>query len=528
MTGETNLDPGLEVLPDPARTIEGLRDTGYTVETALADIVDNSIAAEASVVVVDIFLEADGSPVVRVADDGYGLDRDGVIDAMKYGSSKRPDPKSLGKFGLGLKTASTAICRSLTLTSRTSDSPTTSAQWDLDYVAETGKWFLRTPEPDPEDVSAIDAIASDASGTVVTWRRVDRLLSREYQKPTGGHAQRAIEKIAAKVRDHFSVTYVKFLDPGQGPAPNVSILVNSERVLPWDPLGQAVGSEIVFETEVPVELDDGSDASFTLKAAVLPPRSALTDEQEKEARISAGRAGFYVFREDRCISQGGWLDMYAVEPHASLCRIEFAFDHGLDDAFQIDIKKSRIEMLHSLWEFVKQEIKPARQEAERRYRRNVSQKAVASAPNIHAPSNNTIHKNVASLSGTEITPTGPDEVELTNARGRLKLKLPVRDVADADAVHIEVEESLEEGMLFRPGLVGGRKAVLLNGGHPFYDRCYGPESTVTTQAVDFLLWSLAEAELQSVTAQDEETLVNMRRIVTRLMRQLAEQLPEPD
>ena len=103
------------LLPDPARMIEGLRDTGYEFVTAVADIIDNSIAAEATLVDVRINMDYRGNVRVCIADNGIGMDRDDLLNAMKYGSQRRDNPASLGKFGLGLKTASTAFCRRLSV-----------------------------------------------------------------------------------------------------------------------------------------------------------------------------------------------------------------------------------------------------------------------------------------------------------------------------------------------------------------------------------------------------------------------------
>ena len=91
--------------PDPARMIEGLRDTGYEFVTAVADIIDNSIAADASLVDIRIKMDYRGSIRVYIADNGIGMDRGALLNAMKYGSQRRDSPASLGKFGLGLKTA---------------------------------------------------------------------------------------------------------------------------------------------------------------------------------------------------------------------------------------------------------------------------------------------------------------------------------------------------------------------------------------------------------------------------------------
>src|SRR5271163_3876213 len=108
----------VELLPDPRRLMEGLRDTGYQLNTAIADIVDNSIAAEATLV--ELFLDMDfrGNIRIAIADNGIGMDREGLLNAMKYGSDRRANPASLGKFGLGLKTASTAFCQCLSVISR--------------------------------------------------------------------------------------------------------------------------------------------------------------------------------------------------------------------------------------------------------------------------------------------------------------------------------------------------------------------------------------------------------------------------
>ena len=106
------------LIPDPARTMEGLRDMGYSFETAVADLVDNSIAANATTVDISVQLDFRGQVRLAIADNGHGMDRKHLVEAMTYGSVRRSDPASLGKFGLGLKTASTAWCRRLSVISR--------------------------------------------------------------------------------------------------------------------------------------------------------------------------------------------------------------------------------------------------------------------------------------------------------------------------------------------------------------------------------------------------------------------------
>ena len=110
--------------PDPERIVNGLRDTGYNFNTAIAYIVDNSISAKATVVNIDVTLDPELNVNVYISDNGCGMNMDGLKNAMKYGSSERPEKNSLGKFGLGLKTASTAFCRRFAVISRCEEEST--------------------------------------------------------------------------------------------------------------------------------------------------------------------------------------------------------------------------------------------------------------------------------------------------------------------------------------------------------------------------------------------------------------------
>ena len=147
----TNLSQEIICPPDPERIVEGLRDTGYNFNTAVADIIDNSIAAHASKVDIRIDMDPAGEITVYIADNGIGMDYKGLQNAMTYGSKVRADLGRLGKFGLGLKTASTAFCRSLSVISRgEEDSQVRKAEWDLDYVARVHEWKLKMPEVEPD------------------------------------------------------------------------------------------------------------------------------------------------------------------------------------------------------------------------------------------------------------------------------------------------------------------------------------------------------------------------------------------
>lgn len=515
----------LEVLPDAARTIEGLRDTGYDFLTAAADIIDNSIAASATKISVRVALALDGELEVSVSDNGCGMTKTDLLNAMKYGSRVRESAASLGKFGLGLKTASTSICRQLTVISRADGSGEAhAAEWDLDYVAKSNKWLLRLPDVTGHELDLLEGVGGDKSGTVVLWRKVDRLLPRHYQDTQSAAAQAALRKIVDSLRKHLALTYVRYLT-GEG-RPAVVIEVNDIAVEAWDPFWRP-RSEVLLDKSVGVKID-GQSAEFRLRAYVLPPRSEMTDDEQKQAQISTDRQGFYVFREDRVISSGGWLGMAQVEPHDSLCRVEFSFDHRLDAALQIDIKKSRIKMLADLQDHVRKLIAPARAEAEERYRKNVSSKAKTEGPSIHGPANVAVANNIGGIIRTTVTPTGENTATVTNPRGAVSIEIPVIEDAEGGP-YVVVQTELQDGILWRPGVVAQKNAVLLNASHPFYDRVYSAlkESPVGVQAIDFLLWALCEAELYAISDTEKEHMTAVRREVSRIVRELSKVLPEP-
>ena len=521
----------IESIPNPGRTIEGLRDTGYNFETAVADLVDNSVAAGATKVSVQVAQDFRGSVTLSIADDGCGMDMDGLIHAMRYGSPKRPDPASLGKYGLGLKTASTAFCRRLSLISRPSgNSPALMAIWDLDHVVEKQQWLLQvSDEPDEEALEHLEEVAGGSSGTVVLWNRVDRLLG-DYQNPAGSHARRALTKRCRDLKEHIAMTYQRFLDKSDSRARNVEITVNGEAVAPWDPFQKGL-SELLADEAVEVE---GTGAKFCVRAYILPRREEFPDDKlAKEARLSSDMQGLYIYREERLIHQADWLGMFQKEPHSTLLRIEFSFDHKLDDAFHLDIKKSQIILNDELWTWLKDRFLTApRREANRRYRQGRKKDISNKAKNAHEASNNSIRNKEAEIGGAEVNISNPNtgEVTVKNQRGSFKMKLKISSAARPGEVFVQPAEDVEDGLLFEPAMIEQHKAVRINTQHPYYHKVYVPNmsSSVTVQGMDSLLWALCVAELSATTDKTAESFMDMRYEVTRILRKLVENLPDPE
>jgi hypothetical protein len=520
----------IEAIPDPGRTMEGLRDTGYDFKTAIADLVDNSIAAGADNVDIRINMDFRGDVRVSIADDGEGMDREGLKLAMQYGSPKRSDPASLGKYGLGLKTASTAFCKRLSVISRDDGSePAVMATWDLDAVIEAKKWILHvSDEPDAEGLKHLNLLTA-GPGTAVVWTKVDRLL-HVYQDPRGGHAANGLKKHKQQLVDHLAAVYQRFLDPNDKRARNVSIKVDGVPVKAWDPFQKSL-SELLVQDTVKVE---GTDAEFTVRAYILPRREDFpNDDLAKAAKLSSDRQGIYIYRQDRLIHDADWLGMYQKEPHSTLLRVEFSFDHRLDDAFHLDIKKSQIILNDDLWTWLKDQFLPApRREANRRYRLGLKKDIGKAANGAHDASNRNIGNKEAEVGGPEVNVTNPGtgDVTVINAKGKFNLKLRVSSAAKPGEIFIQPAEDVEDGMLFEPAIVEMHKAVRINTNHPYYHKVYVPNfrQSVIMQGMDSLLWALSVAELSSTTDKTAESFKDMRFEVSRILRKLVEGLPEPD
>ena len=198
----------IEMIPSAHRLMESLRDIGYDLPAAVADLVDNSLDARADNVHVDVVHDRDGG-CIRIADDGEGMTEREHDEAMRYGSKRHYDGGDLSHFGLGLKTASLSQCRRLTVASRsTLKGPIRVRRWDLDHVARTAAWSLERPAVrDCRDALVEPLIGT--TGTVVLWENLDRIVGA--RRPGGEAAARRLEQAADELAEHLSMVFHRFL-----------------------------------------------------------------------------------------------------------------------------------------------------------------------------------------------------------------------------------------------------------------------------------------------------------------------------
>jgi hypothetical protein len=333
------------VAPDASGTIESLSALGYSLEAAVADLVDNSIDAGASRVDIE-FHWAGMDSWVAVLDDGSGMDEAGLQEAMtlalKGPASARAD-RELGRFGMGLKTASFSQSRRLTVWSTVGDaSRSASRSWDLDYVARTGEWRLARELASTEAESVQQLLAAKpGTRTIVIWSRLSRLVDRDTEIGDE-RAHRHFLDAVASTEWHLRMIFGRYLS-GRTPGRTtpLHLAVNGSRVDPWDPFLRRHSATL----PEPVEYLGVDGHQVVVSPYVLPPRRRLGNEEHREAGGPRGwlsQQGFYVFRNDRLIVAGGWLGLPKLrsdEKHV-LARIAVDIPSSIDSRWSIDVKKA--------------------------------------------------------------------------------------------------------------------------------------------------------------------------------------------
>lgn len=525
--------------PDATRLIYGLRDTGYNFNTAAADIIDNSIAANATKVNVAIELMEDGRKFVCFGDNGDGMDAAALFDAMRYGAPTRANKASLGKFGLGLKTASTSVCLRLTVISRQSaNSGFAKLAWDLEHVESENEWVMLKEEVSADELDWFEELCGD-KGTLVIWSKCDRLLSKEYAQPGGVQEQNAIRRLSERLREHVALIYYRFLDPSDKRERNVVIRVDGEEVEAWNPFYPEKAEQVLPDNlqKLEVEDEDGNVEVAHMRAWILPNQRDLTNEEKKKARITNRGQGFYIHREGRIIQQGGWHGVFgAVEPHTSLLRIEFDFDHKLDHAFKVDVKKSRIFFDPALEDELRKRLQPTYREAGNRYRRK--ERAAAIERGIDHASSNVAIGNTPSTKTPSIESVDPATKTATLANNRgpsIRLRVPVETGVDPRSIYVEGVEDITSGNLWEPamrssegsGFVAG---VRINKHHDFYQKIYqrAAASGYAVEGMDLLLWAFATAEQNNTNAELEPIFEDIRDEISSNLKRLLREVPLPD
>ena len=335
-----------EIIPDPESLLESIRSVGYSLKEAISDLIDNSISANASSIRVIISLEDTREGKFHLIDNGDGMDHQKLVSSFRLGSTNPKmtrDENDLGRFGMGMKTASLSQCRCVTVTSKQNNNIVTRTL-DLDEVSKQKKWVIGEKDIPQEIISNINEIEH---GTIVSWEKIDLSdISKEENN-----------NLLFEIRNYISLCFHRFMERTNN---KISFYLNDVLIKPVSPVveGSQIFSEIALDSidskmrafTIPIRKDNNSVSVFNSFELF----NGLENQQ-----------GIYIYRSDRLLCFGGWLGIVKPNNSYKLCRviIDFKNDYSSDNKWSIDIKKTKAEIPYEYRQEIKRFVKKAQKDS---------------------------------------------------------------------------------------------------------------------------------------------------------------------
>lgn len=348
-----------ENIPKADMLMGSMRSMGYSFETAIADIIDNSISAGCSSVSLLFPTDSFQKQAVGILDDGCGLSREELFEAMCYGSCAAETARSendLGRFGLGLKAASLSQCRILTVVS-IQDGNICAYSWDYNYILKHKKWYVN--ELTTAEISTLPYIdnlqhtrETKGCGTLVLWEDFDVI-----EKSNPGQVFSTLRELSDKVQNHVALIFHRYLS-----AKKLDIWINNAKIKAQDPFLES-NAKTTTKKERSIALRDsqGVERLIKVRPYILPFATDLTDKDKKllgGTENLRARQGFYIYRNQRLIIYGTWFGLKRNELTKN-ARIRVDIPNTLDDIWGIDIKKQNATIPKSIQNQLKKTVEEA-------------------------------------------------------------------------------------------------------------------------------------------------------------------------
>ena len=313
--------------------MESTRAIGYSMESAVADVIDNSIAAKANNIW--IFYNCVPKPYIAICDDGVGMDNEQITEAMRYGTASPSDERredDLGRYGLGMKTASLSQCRSLSVVSKQGEE-LVGRRWDLDHIIDTQKWSLeQLDNSEIDELMHIESLKQLDHGTIVVWQNLDKVKSGSVT------IEKALEGKMQEVKKHLELVFHRYLS-GDG-VKKLKIHMNGLLLTAFDPFYVSKSSVVMDDEKIEIP---GREGKVIIRPYLLPHPSNLSKEELERYGGKDGLRnlqGFYVYRNRRLITWGTWFKLIRMDEFTKLTRVRVDIPNALDDLWTLDIKKS--------------------------------------------------------------------------------------------------------------------------------------------------------------------------------------------
>lgn len=489
-------------IPNASRTFDALRSLGYDLNSSIADLVDNSITPKVNSKNITITLSKDKNKFkFNICDDGIGMTDIELEEAMRIGTDTKYKPGDLGKFGMGMKTASLSHCHILTVISKKKNHEIAGYKWDLNHVKNSNDgWVLfRLSKDEIEEILKKEKVNLTSHGTIVFWNDLF-LLDEEFRSYNNEKfATNFFFRIEEQLKLYISMIFHRFLE-----RKDLSISVNSDQLKSWDPFWRQEKNthEVsLSQNESSLKIKSELPPVF-IKAFILPNKESFSSEDAwKEAKglLSWNESqGYYIYRADRIIRFGGWQGTRALDEHDKLARVSIDIDHELDRFFRITVNKAKVEFPEILFNHLKNSVNHiVSKNAQKKYRpqsEKFNNKFRKQENRLNGISKSFVRENGIktnqAVSGNEISLSNHNGTWITN---KVSEFLKFGTNKDFEVVSGEVEGDYLWKIVCN---VNEKIKVIVNQNHPFYIRFYGSSANKNvTNAIDALIFSLAFGEL---------------------------------
>jgi hypothetical protein len=367
-------DNGTELLvPNPSRLVALLAAVGYDLPSAVADLVDNAIAADAANVSIRFDRPDDGhGRWMVVSDDGNGMSRERLTEAMRIGSEREYGENDLGKYGYGLKGASWSQADRVSVVTREEGKRPCHLTWDRAHLASVNRWEALTT---PLQTWEAEATTVAKHGTSVLWTNMRPPERVPVQKGVEPH----LVEVAGLER-HLALVFHRFLEGKATGRKRLRMTINGRNVEPNNPVGHAL-THHYDRKEIRIPVAEGY-GTVRVQAFVLPSEDEIRKHHLADGQDAVRRAldvislhgrrnetqGLFVYRSDRLIMYGGWAGMMTPDEKTKLVRVVVDFSQVLDDALKVNISKKSVILPLTLKEELKRVIKDPRAESRQKYR----------------------------------------------------------------------------------------------------------------------------------------------------------------
>ncbi len=533
-------------LPAAKRTLNALRDIGYDINSAIADIVDNSLSrGKASNVFINFEYSKDYKFFLYIFDDGNGMSSSTLEESMRIGSNNDEYEKNdLSKYGMGLKTASMSQAMKLTVLSKFHGAQVSAYSWDLHHINDTNKWEIL--KHTSEEIKNIQEniiensketnkdIFESKSWTLVLWNDLLEFQKNFESYPSRNSGLSFYFKTVESIKTYLRLVFSRFID-GENGAKKTNFYLNKEKLSSLDPfcrkeehtveltLTDSNGNFKINEGLPPIKIHRYLLPTNPIKPGDFTFSTVEAWEEAKGTKSWNEAQGYYVYRNNRLISWGGWYRTKTIDEHDKLARASIDLTSEHDELFTLDVKKTRIQFPEELKNHLKDNVN-SKFIAEAKKRYNGSERSKIEVVNaVRDKSKKVSHLAQQLVREDLITVTrNSDDLSLI-----IKNKFGDKVTEDMTYKLIEAGQKIismpfpEDDKLFWKMVPNpfNEFQVLVNTNHPFYEKVYGDsdKDKKITAIMDAFLFTMSFIELKCITNNNELLFDQMKEVASSVL-----------